>query len=46
MGRLNADVYGTDFPPDYDAGAVTTPVSIYYSLNDRIADPTVNVMDS
>uniref|UniRef100_A0A4Y0BMC6 Lipase n=1 Tax=Anopheles funestus TaxID=62324 RepID=A0A4Y0BMC6_ANOFN len=38
--ELNLAAYGSEHPPKYNLSAVTTPVVIFYSLNDWMVDPT------
>ncbi|XP_049287541.1 lipase 1-like [Anopheles funestus] len=37
--ELNLAAYGSEHPPKYNLSAVTTPVVIFYSLNDWMVDP-------
>lgn len=42
MGDENKEVYGQDLPPVYDPGLISVPVSLYWSQNDLLADPSVS----
>uniref|UniRef100_T1J448 Lipase n=1 Tax=Strigamia maritima TaxID=126957 RepID=T1J448_STRMM len=35
----NKEVYGQDFPPEYDVGKVTAPVILVHAANDALSDP-------
>ncbi|XP_049276588.1 lipase 1-like [Anopheles funestus] len=37
--ELNLEAYGSEHPPKYNLSAVTTPIVIFYSLNDWMVDP-------
>ena len=40
--RDNEDYYGSKHPPPYDLSMITTPISLYWSDNDWLADPKVS----
>ena len=39
----NKQHYGQDTPPQYNVGNMKTPVHLYSSTNDWLADPKVHV---
>ena len=45
-GKDNLDIYGTIDPPLYLPQKVTVPISLYWSLNDWMAAPTVSAISA
>ena len=42
-GKHNEEFYGQATPPLYSLDIITAPVATYWSLNDWLADPSVNL---
>lgn len=41
--KENQNKYGSNTPPEYDLSKIKAPLAFFYSDNDILADPTVNI---